>query len=165
MWSFLTSMRKGIINFKGEPHRLEFVREFKGVKYYNDSAATIPEALIGALEAFSEPIILLAGGSDKKLDFSQVGKILLSDKIRAIILLKGGATDKLIRELKLNFAAGEKAKEFEVFDNMEQAVQAANTKATAGDVVLLSPGAASFGLFLNEFDRGDKFRDAVNKLK
>ena len=159
----LKMIAEGIRQFKGVPHRLEFVRELDGVRYYNDTAATIPDAMLGALDSFSEPIILIAGGTDKKLYFTLAGKEILS-KTKDVIFLKGDATNKLINELQKNLDAEEKNRDFVIVDSMEQAVQEARRIARAGDIVLLSPGAASFGLFLNEFDRGEKFREAVRNL-
>lgn len=159
-----SEIKKAVANFSGVTHRLEFVREIKGVKYYNDTAATIPEAVISALDSFSEPIILIAGGTDKGLNFSILGK-LAAEKVKNLILLKGNATDKLTDQIKKNLSEEEKSKGFTLVDSMERAVEIASQSSQNGDVVLLSPGAASFGLFANEFDRGDKFKEAVNKLK
>lgn len=159
----IEEIKKGISNFSGTPHRLEFVREFNGVKYYNDTAATIPDAAISSLSCFPDPVILIAGGEDKGLDFSNFGKEI-SEKAKKLVLLEGSATDKLINEIKKNDING-KFGEVPIVDSMEKAVLEAEKMAIEGDVILLSPGAASFGLFLNEFDRGDKFREAVNKLK
>ncbi|MDO8529242.1 MAG: UDP-N-acetylmuramoyl-L-alanine--D-glutamate ligase [bacterium] len=158
-------IKKAIVNFKVIPHRLELVRELKNIKYYNDTAATIPDATISALDCFSQPIVLIAGGEDKGLDFSKLAqKILTSTK--KTVFLKGSATNKLIEQIKKNLSEEEREKKtFEIFDSMEAAVIRASQLAESGDIVLLSPGAASFGLFLNEFDRGDKFKDAVGKLK
>lgn len=151
---------EAIKNFKGVPHRLEFVREIDGVKYVNDTAATMPDAAIAGINSFSEPIILIAGGADKNLEFKNFAKTA-SEKVKKLILLKGEATEKIKSELKkIN---GENKIDSE-FDSMEKAVVRAKNISGLGDVVLLSPGAASFGLFLNEFDRGEKFREAVEKL-
>lgn len=160
----LEMIRKGISEFKGVPHRLEFVRELDGVRYYNDTAATIPDAMMSALDAFAEPIILIAGGTDKKLDFVLAGKEIMG-KVKDIIFLKGDATEKLIDQIRKNLPAEEKNREFIIADSMEKAVEEAVKSAQSGDVVLLSPGAASFGLFLNEFDRGEKFKRAVQSLR
>jgi UDP-N-acetylmuramoylalanine--D-glutamate ligase len=157
-------IKKAVANFSGVPHRLEFVRELNGVKYYNDTAATIPEAVISALNSYTEPIILIAGGTDKGLDFSELGKTI-AKKAKGLVFLKGNATEKMIDQIKKNLSEEEKNKEFVTVDSMEKAVELASRSAEAGDAVLLSPGATSFGIFLNEFDRGDKFKEAVNKLK
>ena len=155
-------IREAIENFKGVPHRLEFVRELDKVKYYNDTAATMPDAAIAGINSFSKPVILIAGGADKNLDFSKLAKVI-SEKVKKLILFKGEATEKLKKELN---SLGElnSGKIDSEFDSMEKAVIRAKSIAGPGDVVLLSPGAASFGLFASEFDRGEKFREAVGRL-
>ncbi|KKQ53642.1 MAG: UDP-N-acetylmuramoylalanine-D-glutamate ligase [Parcubacteria group bacterium GW2011_GWD2_38_11] len=156
-------IKKALPQLKGVAHRLEFVRELRGVKYYNDTAATIPDAAISGLNAFEKPIILIAGGTDKNLDFTEfAGEIL--EKTKNTILLKGNATEKILEKLR-KIASEEFLGNIETVSSMAEATTLAQKKAEQGDVVLLSPGAASFGLFANEFDRGDKFRDAVKKLK
>lgn len=154
---------KAILGFNGVAHRLELVRELDGTKYINDTAATTPEAGICSCNSFSEPIILICGGADKNLDMSQFGKIIL-EKVKEAIFLKGQATDKLFFAMK-KIDNNLNLDELRVVDSMEKAVGLAKSVAINGDVVLLSPGASSFGLFENEFDRGDKFREAVRKLK
>lgn len=148
-------------NFKGVPHRLELVRELDGVKYINDTTATMPDAAIAGINSFSKPVILIAGGADKNLEFKEFAKTI-GEKVKKVIFLKGEATEKIRDELKK--ISAEKTIDSE-FDSMEKAVIRAKSVSGPGDVVLLSPGAASFGLFLNEFDRGEKFREAVGKLK
>jgi len=156
-------IKKAILKLHPISHRMEFVDEFNGIKYYNDSAATIPQAAMAALESFEQPIILIAGGSDKNLDFSNLGKAI-AEKVKGLILIKGNATDKLVESLKKNIPEREH-KRFAILDSMNKAVEEATRVADSGDIVLLSPGAASFGLFENEFDRGDKFKEAVRILK
>ncbi|HAR99999.1 MAG TPA: UDP-N-acetylmuramoyl-L-alanine--D-glutamate ligase [Candidatus Moranbacteria bacterium] len=156
-------IKKALPQLKGVAHRLEFVRELNGVKYYNDTAATIPDAAISGLNAFEKPIVLIAGGTDKNLDFAEFAKEIL-EKAKDVVLLKGNATDKLLEKIR-KIADKEFLDNIEIVSSMEEATALAQKKAEQGDVVLLSPGAASFGLFANEFDRGDKFRDAVKKLK
>lgn len=158
----IDSIKKAITEFSGLPHRLEFVKEIGGVKYYNDTTATSPEGAISGINSFDEPIILIAGGADKKLDMSMFANVI-NEKTKKAILLKGEATEKIIAVLRKISPQSEK--KFEIVDSMEKAVEFAKNLAETGDVVLLSPGAASFGLFLNEFNRGDKFKEAVNKLK
>lgn len=159
----VAEIKKAVPLLRGVEHRLEFVRELNEVRFYNDTAATIPDAVISALGAFKDQIVLIAGGTDKNLNFKEFAKEII-EKTKNIILLKGTATDKILIELAKivdeNFLAN-----IEIVDSMEKAVLVAQKKAESGDIVLLSPGAASFGLFANEFDRGDKFRDAVKKLK
>ncbi len=159
----LSKIKKAVLKTQPVNHRMEFVDEIAGVKYYNDSAATIPDAAIAAIESFDRPIILIAGGSDKNLDFSNFAKVI-SEKIKGIIFLKGEATEKLIVKLIKNIPNREHRK-FEIFDSMDKAVEEATRVANRGDIVLLSPGAASFGLFENEFDRGNKFKKVVKSLK
>lgn len=159
----LDKIKKAVLKINSISHRLEFVAEINGIKYYNDSAATIPDAAIAAIKSFKQPIILIAGGSDKNLDFSDFAK-LISEKVKGIIFLKGNATEKLIEKLIKNTPDREHRR-FEIFDSMNKAVEEAARVADKGDIVLLSPGAASFGLFENEFDRGDKFKKTVKNLK
>lgn len=154
-------IRKSVSRFSGVNHRLELVRELHGVKYYNDTAATTPESGISGINAFREPIILICGGADKKLDVSKFGEEICR-KAKGVIFLKGAATDKLIVSIKNNYP--EKT-DFRVVESMAKAVELASQEAVSGDVVLLSPGASSFGLFKNEFDRGDKFNEGVRALK
>jgi len=160
-------IKKTIEGFNGVPGRLEFIKKIYGVEYYNDTTATMPEATIYALETLStmyrtkskkivKNIILIAGGADKKLNYKKLTqKIKTHAKI--LVLFKGEATEKLKKELGKT-----KIPTFEV-TTMKDAVACAYANSEAGDVVLLSPGAASFGLFKNEFDRGDQFIEEVKK--
>ncbi len=156
-------IRSGIMSFSGVPHRLEKVAEKEGVTYYNDTAATIPDAAIAALHSFSEPVILLAGGSDKNLDFSFLAEEILK-RPKKYILFAGAGTEKLVLAMRALLPEGEKQRPIDIVSSMEEAVSLATQWAEPGDVVLLSPGAASFGLFRNEFDRGEQFRAAVELL-
>ncbi len=145
---------EALSRFPGIEHRLEFFHEEAGARYYNDSAATIPEAVAAALGSFEKPVILLAGGTDKNLDFTPLADA--AGKAKRILLLAGTGTDKLMPMLKERGVAFEGP-----FDSLEALVARAKAVAGAGDVVVFSPGATSFGLFKNEFDRGNRFRDAV----
>jgi UDP-N-acetylmuramoylalanine--D-glutamate ligase len=156
-------IKKAILKTNMISHRMEFVDEIDGIKYYNDSAATVPQSAIAAIESFKEPVILIAGGSDKKLNFSELGKVI-SEKVKGVVFIKGNATEKLISEIKKNIPDRDHTR-FEVMESMRKAVEFANRSADKGDVILLSPGAASFGVFANEFDRGDRFKQNVRKLK
>lgn len=159
----ILKIKEAILNFKGITHRLEFAAEIKGIKYYNDTAATIPEAAISALDSFTQPVILIAGGTDKNLDFSNLGEAI-ARKVKGLVLLKGSATEKFIQQIRKNLPEDKKNEEFKIADSMEKAVEIASRSAESGDIILLSPGAASFGLFSNEFDRGNKFKEAVKNL-
>jgi UDP-N-acetylmuramoylalanine--D-glutamate ligase len=162
------AIREGIATFKGVPDRLETVRELAGVRYINDTTSTSPAGTVAALQAMRESgnpsVVLLAGGADKKLEFApMVAAIAEADnKVRQILLLKGSATERLMEELK---AAGVAAQILHgPFDVFEEAVRQAQSLARSGEVVLLSPGCASFGLFTHEFERGEQFREIVNRL-
>lgn len=157
-------IKSALPNLKGLAHRLEFLRELRGVKFYNDTSATIPDAVVSALNSFSQPVILIAGGMDKKLNFEKLATEIVT-KAKELILLKGSATDKIIEQIKKIPEAAEKFKTAPIFDSMNEAVNTAFQKSQKDDVVLFSPGAASFNLFNNEFDRGNKFIEAVKKLK
>jgi len=152
-------IKKAIIDFKGVEHRMEFVREISGVKYFNDTTATSPEGAIAGINSFSEKIVLIAGGADKNLDMTELAGEILK-KTKAVVFLKGAATDKIIFAMK---ELGNE-KEFVIANSMAEAIDEARKLASAGEVILLSPGSASFGLFKNEFDRGDKFKEVVNSL-
>lgn len=155
-------IRKTIMSFRGVPHRLELVREMDGVSFINDTSATTPESAMAGLSSFREPVIIICGGSDKNLNMELFGR-MIAEKAKGAIFFKGKATDKLIEAIKnLNGFSDE---EFKVVESMTKAVELAKREAQEGDVILLSPGAASFGIFKNEFDRGEKFREAVNNLK
>lgn len=151
-------IRVALPKFTGVRHRLERVREWHGVEWYNDTTATVPEATEHALESFSKPIILIAGGADKNLDFTRLAQTLEIHPPKAMILFQGDATEKLLEVLRRQKFD---IKNIELVDSMVLAVNKAKEKSQSGDVVLLSPGAASFGIFRNEFDRGDQFRDLV----
>lgn len=143
--------------FPGVPHRLEFVARVRGVSWYNDSAATIPDAAIAAIESFSAPILLIAGGSDKMSDFSAF--VRKARTLKSIILLAGSGTDRIVPLLvEHHIAYGGP------FRSMGEAVDAADSIAQEGDIVLLSPGCASFGMFRHEFERGDIFKKEVARL-
>ncbi len=154
-------IKKGILEFSGTPHRLELVRELAGVKYYNDSAATTPESAISGIDSFSEPVVLICGGASKNLDVSMLAK-KISEKAKSVVFLAGESTNKMIEGLRKE---DEDKTSFNIVNSMEKAIESARREAQSGDVVLLSPGASSFGLFVNEFDRGDQFREIVKKLK
>jgi UDP-N-acetylmuramoylalanine--D-glutamate ligase len=143
--------------YPGVEHRLERFAEKDGVSWYNDSAATIPQAVAAALTSFDNPVILITGGTDKNLDFEPVRSAFAKPKM--IILLAGSGTEKLKTALEKDAIPF-----LGPFDDLGLAVSAAHTRAKHGDIVLLSPGCASFGMFVNEFDRGRKFKDAVRAI-
>lgn len=146
-----------VAEFPGVPHRMEKVTTIDGVDYYNDTAATIVEAALAAVESFDRPVHLIAGGSDKGLDVSPFRRI--AARARAVYLLAGSATDRIAAELD-----GAGRRWHGPYPELEAAVKAAAEHAKPGEVVVLSPGCASFGMFRNEFDRGDQFRELVCRM-
>ena len=151
------AIREAMGTFPGIEHRLEFFHEAGGVRYYNDTAATIPEAAAAALGAFSEPTVLVTGGTDKQLDFSPLAAA--ADRAKAVVLMAGTGSEKLAALLERRGVAYSGP-----FDSLDAAVSSAVSAAAPGDAVVLSPGCASFGMFLNEFDRGRKWKEAVARL-
>ena len=145
-------------DFRGVPHRQELVREWRGVRFINDTTATMPAATVACLETIPGPHVLLLGGADKRLDFADLAKALRdrADSIRGVVLLEGSATDRLQAALPRP-AAGR-------YGNLAQALAQAVTLARPGDAVILSPGCASFGMFQHEFERGEAFRAWVAGL-
>lgn len=149
--------------FTGVKDRMELIKEAGGIKYYNDTTATHPEAAIRALETLSngKNIILIAGGADKKLEFGDFVKAI-KKHTKAVILFKGDAGEKIYNKLKvINYK--QSAINYPV-DSMNDAVIMAGKIAKDRDIVLLSPGAASFGVFVNEFDRGEQFVKKVSNI-
>jgi UDP-N-acetylmuramoylalanine--D-glutamate ligase len=146
-----------LAGFPGVEHRLELFARKNGVRWCNDSAATVPQAVAAALDAFAEPIVLITGGTDKMLDFAPVRKAYR--KAARIVLLKGTGTDKLKALLDEDGVAYEGP-----YDDFRLAVRKASELAAPGSIVLLSPGCTSFGMFKNEFDRGRSFKAAVAEL-
>jgi UDP-N-acetylmuramoylalanine--D-glutamate ligase len=149
-------------SFNGLEHRLELVAEFKGVKYYNDSFSTTPETTLAAIHAFDAPKILIIGGSTKRSDFSRLAEEIKTNKsIKAIV--QGGKEWQQIKD-----AVGEKPEHLQYLEgaaSLNEIVSKAAGAAQAGDVVLLSPACASFDMFKNYKERGEKFKEAVNAIR
>ncbi|GAB4195554.1 MAG: UDP-N-acetylmuramoyl-L-alanine--D-glutamate ligase [Roseiflexaceae bacterium] len=154
------ALLRALRGFKGVADRMEPVRLLDGVTYINDTTATAPEAAIAALESLDAPIVLLAGGADKNLPFEGLAATIRR-RARALVLLAGSATPKLQAALAVE---GPQIDQHGPFDDFAVAIAHARTLARAGDVVLLSPGCASFGMFRNEFHRGEEFRRIVAGL-
>ena len=147
-------------NFSGLPGRLQLLGEKNGVVFYDDGNSTTPEATIAALKALAplgRPIILIAGGSDKALDFSALVPEIEA-RVKKLVLFDGKATEKIKALLTKDFPRT-------IAASMEEAFAAAVAAAAPHDVILLSPGATSFGIFKNEYDRGDQFKAAFEKLR
>ncbi|KKS65259.1 MAG: UDP-N-acetylmuramoylalanine-D-glutamate ligase, UDP-N-acetylmuramoylalanine-D-glutamate ligase [Parcubacteria group bacterium GW2011_GWC1_43_12] len=164
-------IKSALAEFPGLEGRLQLVAEKRGVKYYNDTTATNPDAAIAAISAFEqkeelEPnLILIAGGADKDLEFEEMAK-KINQSCKAAILLDGTATEKLEQKIRENLSSGRK-KELIIkkTDDINEAVLISRDFSTKGDIVLLSPGAASFGLFRHSYERGEKFMEVVKNLK
>ena len=141
--------------FTGMEHRMEWVRTFHGIDFVNDSKGTNVGAVQNSLESLSRPIVLIAGGKDKDSDFLPL-KQTLKQKVKHLILI-GETRSKFRQILNGSFS-------YEDADSMEEAVRQAVGKAASGDVVLLSPGCASFDMFKDYADRGNQFKTIVQKL-
>lgn len=151
---------EAVKEFYGVEHRLEFVKELDGVKWYNDSIGTSPPSTIAGLNSFDEDIVLLAGGSDKGLDYKEVGEAI-AKKVR-VLILTGPTTEKIEKATKK--ALEGKTVEIYYTTNMKESVNLAKELAVKGDIVLLSPASASFDLYKNFEDRGNQFKECVNSL-
>jgi UDP-N-acetylmuramoylalanine--D-glutamate ligase len=156
------AMQAAIRRFTGLEHRLELVRTVRGVQYVNDSIATAPERAIAALEAFAEPVILLAGGRDKEM-FWDVWAATVARRAKAAVLF-GSLAD--LMEMKLAEAMNQSGRELQLVrvDTLDEAVDAAARLASSGDVVLLAPGGTSYDAFADFAERGHAFRRLVAAL-
>jgi UDP-N-acetylmuramoylalanine--D-glutamate ligase len=155
------AMEEAVRTFKGLPHRLEFVRRVKGADWYNDSIATAPERSIASMRAFDRPIVLLAGGRDKDLEWDTFA-VEVCRRVDRLILF-GEAATKIAAHVKPRMN-GDLPRSIEVVDGLEQAVLAAARVARPGDVVLLAPGGTSFDEFIDFEARGERFREMVQEL-
>lgn len=150
---------KTVYGFKGLEHRLELVRQVKGVKFYNDSFSTTPETAIAAIKSFTEPEVLILGGSDKKSDYRKLAHTIINrSNIKAVILI--GQMGPVIRQ----YLTGYNGLIIKGSSTMPEIVDQACQIAKLGDVVILSPACASFDLFKNYKDRGHQFKTYVNQL-
>ena len=154
------TMRTAAVEFRAVAHRLELVREWKGVQWYNDSIATAPERTMAAIRSFTEPIVLLLGGRDKNLPWEELAQ-LVRQRVDHVILF-GEAAGKV--EAALKQASGPLPRTLERCPGLEQAVQLAAQAAKPGDVVLLSPGGTSFDQFRDFEERGKAFQKWVSEL-
>jgi UDP-N-acetylmuramoylalanine--D-glutamate ligase len=161
MHANVESIKNAIDGFRGLEHRLEYVKTVNGVQYYNDSKATTPEAAIAGIKAFDSPAILIAGGYDKKVSFSQFA-LECAKNTKCVILIGETAKDieKLIQGLN-----GRKAQpNVYIAASLDESVKKAFEVAETGDTVLLSPACASFGMFTNYEERGKRFKEFVGRL-
>jgi len=155
----IDAARAVLTSFTGLEHRLEFVRELEGVQYYDDSFGTTPETAIVAMQAFNQPKIVILGGSDKGASYDALAKAVKESGVHKALLI-GDQASKIQTSLEqvgfTDFMPGG--------DSMEEIVANARSNANSGDVVLLSTGCASFGMFQNYKDRGNQFKEAVRAL-
>ena len=143
-------------SFPGLEHRLEFFHEWNGIKFYNDTTATVPEAAAAAVRAFDRPPVLVCGGNEKKLGLQPLAEA--AAEASSVVLLSGTGSEKLVpvlQEKQIKFSGP--------FNMLEKAVEAALEKARPGGAVILSPGCTGFGMFLNEFDRGNKWKAEIRR--
>ncbi len=146
-------------SFKGLEHRLEFVREVGGVKYYDDSFGTTPSTAKVAIEAFSAPKVVILGGSDKGADYEKLSTAVVEENVRNVVIIgrTGAAIESALKNAGYtNIVKGGRT--------MKEIVEAAQAAAKPGDIVLLSTACASFDMFKNYKDRGEQFKKAVSAL-
>ncbi len=149
----------GLSTFRGVEGRLEYLGDVHGVRVYNDNNATTPQATIAGLKAVAKGknIILIAGGAYKEVDPGPLVPVIV-EYCKKVVLLSGTGTEKLLSELKETMSINRHSDEFvTVHGSLRDAVEGALAQGDAGDVILFSPGFASFGMFTNEYDRNDQF--------
>ncbi|MGZ6005142.1 MAG: UDP-N-acetylmuramoyl-L-alanine--D-glutamate ligase [Candidatus Saccharimonadales bacterium] len=155
----IEAMRSVLTSFSGLEHRLEFVRELDGVKYFDDSFGTTPETAIVAIQAFEQPKVVILGGSDKGSDYIQLARTVAESNVKCAVLIgeMGPKIGEALRAVGFHYtiAGG---------GTMAEIVEVARRQASLGDVVLLSTACASFGLFKDYKDRGEQFKQAVQAL-
>ena len=149
-------------NFSGVQHRLEFVREIDGVKWYNDSIGTSPTRTIAGLNSFSEKIVLIAGGYDKHLDYTPIAKPILENVSKLILI--GDTAPKIFDAVKEEAEKQNIDLPIYMCDKFEDIISTAKKIAKPGEIVLFSPASASFDMFKNFEERGNKFKELVNNL-
>lgn len=163
VWQFTQNtevIERGLAAFTGLKHRLKFVREADGVKFYDDSIATTPGSAIAAMKAFAAPKIMILGGSSKGAEFDEVAEIAAENNVKLAILI-GDEANKIEHSLAAKHVP---TTNLGAMVKMAEVVSIAKTHAEVGDVVVLSPACASFGMFKNYQDRGDQFVSAVENL-
>lgn len=154
-------IRQGAAVFEGLEHRLETVATVRGATYVNDSFSTVPETAIAAIASFTEPIILIAGGSEKGSDFTELGHSIANGNVKALIAI-GNMTDRIVDAAK---RANYKGRVVTGLRSMPEIIKTAENLARPGDVVLLSPACASFDMFKNYKERGSQFKHEVSLLE
>lgn len=155
---------EGVSSFKSVPHRIELVKTVDEISFYNDSAASAPEATIAALKAFKEkPLILIAGGSEKGANFDKLAQVIIDHNVKFLILFPTTG-EKILESIKNIDSDHPLVSNHQTAHNMEEAVSISKEQAKPKDTVLLSPASASFNMFDNYEHRGDQFRELINNL-
>lgn len=163
-WHYTTdveAIKKAVTEFRGLPHRLEFVREAEGASYYNDSYSSAPGATIAAIQSFNEPKIVICGGFDRGLDYTELAQKITEQQNMKKVLLMGQTKEKIAEALDaMSFS------DYEIIQTSDFSaiVRHAHDLANSGDVIILSPGCASFDMFKNFQDRGEQFKKIVEAL-
>ncbi|HBC83887.1 MAG TPA: hypothetical protein DCZ30_00030 [Clostridiales bacterium] len=133
------------------------------MKWYNDSASSSPTRTIAGISAFNEELVLITGGYDKNLDYTPMAKPIV-DKVKTLILI-GQTSEKIYNAVKQEMKNQNKVVEIYKCDSLQDAIDIANELAWPEEVVLFSPGSASFDMFKNAYKRGDIFKELVNKIE
>lgn len=154
------AIAKGLGAFEGLPHRLKFVREVNGTRFYDDSIATTPGSAIAAIKAFDQPKVLILGGTDKGADYHELGRVIGHGNVRVVLAIganRSKIAEQIMDETEVSVVQSSAT-------SMQDIVQTVYDLSNPGDVVILSPAAASFDMFKSYQDRGDQFVAAVNEL-
>ena len=158
----LKNIKLVVENFRGVEHRLEFIRNFNDIKWYNDSIATTPTRTIAGLDSFDQKLIIIAGGYDKNISFDPLAS-KISEKVKVLILM-GNTGNKIAKSLESYEFYNPELTKIIYVTSMENAVNMAKDIAEKGDIVCLSPASASFDMYNNFEERGNHFKKLVNKL-
>ncbi len=162
-WQFTHDVKvitTGLNDFKGLPHRIEYVRTIDNIEYYNDSYSSAPSAAVAAIRAFSNPKIMILGGYDRHIDFTHLAKEVAGGNVKRAIII-GETKDRIAQALQQ-----QGFHDYELLHQvtMQQIIAKARAAASDNDVVILSPGCPSFDMFKNFLDRGEQFKSVVNSL-
>ena len=149
---------RSLSDFKALHHRIQYVATIDGIRFYDDSKGTNPGAVIAAMESFQEPVILIAGGKDKDMDFTSMAEVM-AKKLKKLIVI-GETANKIA-----NAARSKGVSDIESAAAFKEAVHKAFQSARSGDVVLLSPACASFDMFKSAEERGDIFIQIVKEME
>lgn len=150
--------------FQGLPHRLEYLGNYSGVSFYNDSFSTTPETTIAAIRSFSEPLIIILGGSEKGSDYKPLCEELIKTKNLKALIFIGQTTERILSGISSVGSLSGDVRVFKGMKDMSEVIRLSKKISKDGDVVLLSPACASFDMFRNYKERGELFRKEVQGL-